>query len=64
MRVSCSYCLCTYGHKPGEGVTSGICPSCLVIVTDDIEAGGTVDPEHIRAVADLRLPACQRVGGL
>ena len=64
MDASCIYCRRTYATKPGEGITHGICSTCHVIVSDDLDAGGQCEPDHIRAVADLRLPACQRAAGL
>jgi hypothetical protein len=60
MEIVCSYCRCTYGWKDGAGTSHGICNHCKTIVDDDLRRGGNCDPDDIRAVADLRLPACQR----
>jgi hypothetical protein len=64
MEIVCSYCRHTYGWKDGRGVSHGICDHCKAIVDDDLRQGGNCDPDDIRAVADLRLPACQRVARL
>ena len=63
--ISCSYCGCTYGTKEGGSFTShGTCPTCHKIVMADFDAGGNCDPDEIRRIADLRLPACMRAAGL
>jgi len=64
MIVVCSYCRHPYAHKPGTGTSHGVCPTCYRVIQLDLDSGGNCDPEDIRAVVDLRLPACQRSGGL
>ena len=64
MRVVCSYCRETYATKPGEGVSHGQCKHCHKIAMDDMNRGGNCNVDDIRAKADLRLPACQRAGGM
>jgi hypothetical protein len=64
MTVSCVYCRRTYAEKDGEGVSHGICDLCHNIVNEDFRQGGNCNPDDIRRIADFRLPACQRDGGM
>ncbi len=64
MHRICDYCGTTFGHTPGEGVTSGPCPRCFRVVMEELDNGGTCDPDTIRSRVARLVPACQRSGGL
>lgn len=74
----CSYCRVTFNPRPGVGITHTFCPECYAVLQGYIDAGNFPTWDEVLqargldgvgyrmrgAEVDLRLPACQRSGGL
>jgi len=52
MQVMCAWCGTSLGTKPGEGVSHGICPSCVTKLLQELDDRQEVSVATFRAVFD------------